>query len=172
MTSDVDTTGLATGWLDRRAYPDLPPEAERALRLAALSWQHEAEAEFQLDRARALAGDHVAVLIAHYRYCLYKHRFEEARVEAVRCLAIAAARLGLPEDFRAVRPDQADFAALEPDVRFWLFTLQAFGYVSIRSGHAAEGRAALEQLSLLDAADQTKTRVLLQVIAAADRPED
>lgn len=88
MASNVPaTTGLATGWLDRRAYPDLHPAAERALRSAALCWQ-------------------------------------------------------------------------------------AYGYVSLRSGHESEGRAALERLSLLDVMDQTKTRVLLDVIATADRPED
>ncbi|HEY0463790.1 MAG TPA: hypothetical protein VGC79_06255 [Polyangiaceae bacterium] len=166
------TTGLATGWLDRRAYPDLHPEAERALRTAALCWHREAEAEEQLGRAAQLAGDHVAVLIADYRYRLYKHRFEQAREAAERCLAAAAARLGLPADFREVRPESADFGALDPDVRFWLFTLQAYGYVLLRCGLREQGRAALERLTLLDATDQTKTRVLLQVISAADRPED
>jgi hypothetical protein len=166
------TTGLATGWLDRRAYPDLHPEAERALRAAALCWHRESEAEAQLERASDLAGEHVAVLIADYRYRLYKHRFEEARQAAERCLAAAAARLGLPADYREVRPEHADFAALDPDVRFWLFTLQAYGYVLLRCGRLEEGRAALEALTLLDATDQTKTRVLLQVIAAADRAED
>ena len=165
-------TGLATGWLERRTYPDLHPEAERALRSAALCWQREAEAERFLERAQQLAGEHVAVLIAQYRYRLYKHRFEEAREAAARCLVAAAQRLGLPADFRAVRPEHADFAALDSDVRFWLFTVQAYGYVSLRSGHHDEGRAALERLSELDKTDQTKTRVLLQVIAAADRSED
>jgi len=112
------------------------------------------------------------VLIAQYRYQLYKHRFEEARAAAARCLAVAAARLGLPNDFREVRPEHADFAAMDADVRFWLFTMQAYGYVSLRSGHPSEGRAALERLSQLDMSDQTKTRVLLQVIETADRPED
>jgi len=170
--SALETTGLATGWLDRRAYPDLHPEAERALRAAALCWHLESEAEEQLGRASKLAGDHVAVLIADYRYRLYKHRFEQARHAAERCLAAAAARLGLASDFREVRPEHADFAALDTDVRFWLFTLQAYGYVLLRCGLREEGRAALERLSLLDATDQTKTRVLLQVIATADHPED
>lgn len=166
------TTGLATGWLDRRAYPDLHPDAERALRAAALCWHRESEAEEQLGRAAELAGDHVAVLIANYRYRLYKHRFEQARDAVERCLAAAAARLGLPADFREVEPEHADFSALDQHVRFWLFTLQAYGYVLLRCGLRQEGRAALERLTLLDTTDQTKTRVLLQVIAAADRPED
>ena len=170
--SEPVTTGLATGWLDRRAYPDLHPDAERALRAAALCWHRESEAEEQLRRAVELAGDHVAVLIADYRYRLYKHRFDEARAAAERCLTAAAARLGLPADFRDVRPEQADFSALDKDVRFWLFTLQAYGYVLLRCGLLEEGRTALERLTLLDATDQTKTSVLLQVIAAADRSED
>ena len=166
------TTGLATGWLDRRSYPDLPPEAERSLRAAALCWQRETEAESHLERARKLAPGHVAVLIADYRFQLYKHRFAEAREAATRCLAAAAHRLQVPADFRQVGPEHAAFSEMDADVRFWLFTLQAYGYVSLRAGDPAEGRAALEHLASLDVADQTKTRVLLQVIVAAGRPDD
>jgi hypothetical protein len=142
------------------------------LRAAALCWHREPEAEEQLRRASELAGAHLAVLIADYRYQLYKHRFERAREAAERCLAAAAARLGLPSNYREVRAEHADFAALDSDVRFWLFTLQAYGYVLLRCGLREEGSAALERLTVLDATDQTKTRVLLDVIVAADRPED
>jgi hypothetical protein len=172
MTDLQATTGLATGWLDRRSYPDLPKEAERALRAAALCWQREVDAEAHLARARELAPGHVAVLIADYRYRLYKHRFAEAREAAVRCLSEAAARLQIPNDFRQVGPGHAAFGEMDPDVRFWLFTLQAYGYVSLRAGHPEEGRAALEHLAALDTADQTKTRILIQVIAAREHPDD
>jgi hypothetical protein len=172
MTDLQTTTGLATGWLDRRAHHDLHPDAERALRSAALCWHRELEAEAHLARATELAGDHVAVLIANYRYRLYKHRFEEARQAAARCLSLAAARLGIPTDFREIGPQHANFASSEPELRFWLFTLQAYGYVSLRAGHAEEGRLALERLATLDTSDQTKTRVLLQVIARAGHSDD
>lgn len=172
MNDPLTTTGIATGWLDRRAYPDLPADAERALRTAALCWHVEPEAELHLARARELAGSHIAVLIAHYRYLLYKHKLLEARDAAERCLRAAAGRVGLPLDFHEVTEKHADFASLDPDMRFWLFTLQAYGYVSLRSGFPAEGRHALERLAALDRADQTKTRVLLQVIDMVGAAED
>ncbi|HET7543755.1 MAG TPA: hypothetical protein VFK05_27970 [Polyangiaceae bacterium] len=172
MTDLQTTTGLATGWLDRRAHLDLHPDAERALRSAALCWHREREAEAYLARATELAGEHIAVLIANYRYRLYKHRFEEARQAAARCLALAAARLAIPADFQQISAGHANFASPDPDVRFWLFTLQAYGYVSLRAGHAEEGRLALERLALLDTSDQTKTQVLLQVISSAGHSDD
>jgi hypothetical protein len=172
MTDLPATTSLATGWLDRRAYPDLHPEAARALRSAALCWHREAEAEAHLNHAMELAGGHVAVLIALYRYRLYQHRFQEAREAAGHCLAAAARRAGLAPEFSDVTAAHADFAGTDPDVRFWLFTLQAYGYVSLCAGFAAEGRRALDRLVVLDTNDQTKTRVLLQMIEAVGRPHE
>jgi hypothetical protein len=172
MKQLTDTTGSATGWLERRAYPDLHPEAERALRAAALCWHEEEEAERYLEQARALASEHVAVLIAHYRFRLYKHRFQAAREAAGQCLVAAARRLGLPSDYTQVTQELARSVGEEADGRFWLFTLQAYGYVSLRAGYSEEGRRALERLVELDVADQTKTRVLLQVMDAVRGAEE
>jgi hypothetical protein len=154
-------------WLDQRTYPDLPTEAERALRLAGLAWHREAEAEAHLARAAELAPDHLAVMVAHYRYHFYKHHYDRAERFARRCLDAVAAKLGIPREFEAVTSDQADFTGDDPLVRFWLFAMQAYGYVLLRLGDDARGRAALEKVTALDAPDKTKTRVLLQVIAQA-----
>jgi hypothetical protein len=157
----------AQDWLAQRHYPDLDPRAERALRAAGLSWQDEAEAERRLAEACALAPEHMAVLVAHYRYHLYKHRFREAERYAAQCLRQAARELALPLDYRTVRAEHADFASSEPRLRFWLFGLQAYGYVLLRCGRRQEGLATLEQLAQIDSTDQTKTRSLLCVIQRA-----
>jgi hypothetical protein len=172
MTDPLPTTGIAASWLDRGTYPDLPAEAERELRAAALCWHREAEAELHLTRARELAGGHIAVLIAHYRYHLHRHELLAAREAAERCLHAAAERVGLPLKFREVTAAHANFASGDPDLRSWLFTLQAYGYVSLRSGFTAEGRRALEQLVALDSTDQTKTRLLLKVIEMVGASQD
>jgi len=172
MTMDKPSTQLGQDWLAQRHYPDLDPRAERALRAAGLSWQDEAEAERKLSEACALAPEHMAVLIAHYRYHLYKHRFEEAERYAAECLRRVACELALPLNYRDVRPQHADFAAPDPRLRFWLFGLQAHGYVLLRCGRRQEGVDTLEHLAALDRTDQTKTRILLEVIHRGSRATD
>ncbi len=162
--------GAETGssWLDQRHYADLDSQAERALRAAGLCWHDETEAERFLGEAESIAPTHIAVIVAQYRYRLYKHRFSEAEQYAARCLSLAASELGLPADYRVVTGAHADFAASEPRVRFWLFALQAYGYVLLRCGRRADGLRALDKVVELDRHDQTKTRILVDVIARAD----
>ncbi|HET8932481.1 MAG TPA: hypothetical protein VFN67_03530, partial [Polyangiales bacterium] len=65
----------------------------------------------------------------------------------------------------------ADFSAMDARVRYWLFGMQALGYVVLRCGRVAEAKALLSKVVELDASDQTKTRVLLGVIENAGRDE-
>lgn len=161
----------SAAWLDQRYHDDLAPGAERAIRAAGQAWDDEAEAERQLGIADLIAPGHLAVLVARYRYNLYKHRYVPAADCAVRVLAAAAERLGIPADWRHVTAADADFAATDPPVRFWLFVLQAYGYVLLRLDRHDEGAAVLQRLHELDVADQTRTRILLQVIARAGADE-
>jgi hypothetical protein len=57
-------------------------------------------------------------------------------------------------------------------VRFWLFALQAYGYVLLRCGRRAEGMFALGKVVELDRTDQTKTRVLVDVIVRTGRDDE
>lgn len=159
-------------WLSQRSYPDLPSEAERELRLAGLSWHAEREAEAHLANAARLAPGHMAVVVAHYRYHFYKHHYPEARQFAGECLSVIGKSLGLPPEVEAVTSAHADFCGDDPEVRFWLFAMQAYGYVLLRLGETEQGQAVLQKVTELDRPDNTKTRVLLQVIAASGADDD
>jgi hypothetical protein len=161
-------------WLEQRHYTDLDPRAERALRSAGLLWHDEARAEQQLSEAADIAPGHMAVTIAHYRYYLYKHRFEEARRYAELCLALSSTELGLPSDPQRVTKAHADFAAADPRLRFWLFALQAYGYVLLRCGQHDAGLCVLGKVVDLDSMDETRTRMLIMVInrSREDRDSD
>jgi hypothetical protein len=156
-----------TSWLEQRHYADLDPRAERALRAAGLCWHDDARARELLREAADVAPGHMAVVVAHYRYHLYKHRFEEARAYAQRCLSLSSAELHLPDDYSIVTSAHANFAAPDPGLRFWLFALQAYGYVLLRCGQREAAMAALGKVVELDGEDQTKSRVLIDVIARA-----
>ncbi|MDE1571093.1 hypothetical protein [Aquabacter sediminis] len=165
----ADSRPNAEAWLEGRYHEDLAPEAERAIRAAGLAWARPQEAERHLAEAERLAGDHLAVMIARYRYALYTHDFATALVQAERVLAAAARRLNIPADWREVRAGDADFSSDAPQVRFFLFVLQAYGYVLLRLDRLEEGTDALRRVTNLDVRDQTRTRILLKVIL--DRAE-
>ncbi len=151
----------------------LPPEAERGLRLAGLAYHDELVAEGHLLDAAAAAPGHVAVLIGLYRFYFYKGRLREALAIARECLVKAAQDNNLSSDWRAVQRDDADFgkyAALRP--RFFLFTLKGYGYLNMRLGQLAEGRAALAKLLELDPTDKLGARVLLGVLDRMGQDDD
>lgn len=171
-SAEASPLAAASRWLDQRHHPDLPVEAERALRQAGLLWHREDEAQAFLARAAELAPGHLAVAIARYRYHFYKHHYPEAAHFAQECLTHVANRLGIPADVLSVTSDHADFTSEDPLIRFWLFGMQAYGYVLLRLGQSARGRAVLEKVVRLDRNDSTKTRVLLTVIDGAGVEED
>ncbi len=87
----------------------LPEAAAIALQEASRA-RGDAQRELAaLMRARALAAEHPAVLIALYRYHFYDHRPRPARDVARQALAVGAAALGLPTVWREV-PAQARWA--------------------------------------------------------------
>ena len=152
---------------------DLPPAAERGLRLAGLAYHDDLAAERHLREAAAAAPGHAAVLIGFYRFYFYKGRLAEALAVAQECLAKSAHDNGLNPDWRQVRRDDADFgnyAALK--ARFFLFTLKGYGYLNMRLGELAEGRAALNKLLELDPTDKLGARVLLGVLERMGQDDD
>jgi Flp pilus assembly protein TadD len=155
-------------WLDQRRIEDLDPRAERALRAAGQHFSSDAVAEQWLAQAADIAPSHPAVLLAFYRYHLYKHRYPEAEVFARKLLAQSADELGLPRNLLDTQSTHADFTSSEPQIRFWLYGMQALGWVVIRDGRLSEGKALMRKVVELDPTDQTKTRVLLQVIEHPD----
>lgn len=131
----------------------LPAPVEQALREAG---QHRADpvrAMAALMRAQLLAPDHPAVLIGLYRHHFYGHRLAPARDIARRALRVGALALGLPEAWREV-PRRALAGARDlPAVRFYLFTLKGYAYLSLRLDDPIEARDALALLRHLDPDD-------------------
>jgi len=143
----------------------LPEMAARHLRLAALAYRDGPAAEAHLLKAQAIAPAHAAVLIGLYRFYFYKHRLADASNVAGICLQKAARDNGLALDWREVRPHHAafgDYAAALP--RFYLFTLKACAYLSMRLGDLAKGRAMTAKLLELDPGDKIGAKVLLGIL--------
>lgn len=150
----------------------LPAEAEQELKLAGLHYTHSQVAESHLRRALAIAPGHFAVEIGLYRFYFYKGRLKEALGVARRCLETSATMIGVDLDWRAVRPEDADFDSYEPLPRFYLFCLKAYAYLNMRLGDLGEGSAAAFKLLLLDPKDRLNGSVLVDVHRRQGQPDD
>lgn len=150
---------------DESGLPLDVPEAARAeLALAGAAWDDGPRAEAHVRAALAAAPDALAVQLGAYKFYLYRHRLEDALPHAAVILSMAARRLQLPHDWRAVAPDHAAFDQIEPWPRLFLQALIATGYALARLGRLDEGREALAKAASLDPQDRFGAGRLIQVI--------
>lgn len=172
MDADFDAAVLGHG---------LPAAAEAALREAGVLRADPSAAMAALMRAQQLAPEHPAVLIALYRHHFYGHRIGPARDIARRALHAGAAALGLASCWRDVPRTPLEGARFDPGVRFYLFALKGYAYLSLRLHDMDEARDALALLRHLDPHDHVGGALLegvrqraLQRTArrAAGLPED
>ncbi len=126
-------------------------------------------AEALLHRAYFLAPEALVVLVALYRYYFYQHRLADALIVADRALRIVGARLGFPPEWTRLHPDFLGQAVLRSMglLRFYLSVLKATGYINLRLGRMAEGRAQIEKLIELDSHDRFGGKALLGVVVEA-----
>ena len=151
----------------------LPREAQAHLDRAAERYHLTDVAETHLFAAEKIAPDHVAVLIALYRFYFYKGRLADAL--DISCAALEKAlRLNvLDHDWRNVRAGDADFSdwgALLP--RFLLFSLKGYAYLNLRLGNLTEGRIAAQKLIELDPRDRIGAQVLIDVLDRMEHLDD
>jgi hypothetical protein len=90
-------------------------------------------------------------------YLLYKlharhGELAQARQAAEKGIAAAAAEAGLDTQWSAVRPGDADFTAPGP-ARFWLFTLKALAFITLRQGERDTSAGIVARLRELDPHD-------------------
>lgn len=164
-TPDFDDAVLGAG---------LPDAAHAALQEAGAHRGDEPRAMAALMRARRLAPDHPAVLIALYRHHFYGHRWAIARDVARQALVAGAAALGLPSVWREVPPAALPGTATDPRTRFYLFALKGYAYLSLRLADPDEATAALALLRRLDPSDHVGGGVLesVRLRAARNAPGD
>jgi hypothetical protein len=131
----------------------LPADVEAALCEAAAHRQDPLQAGAALMRARLLAPEHPAVLIACYRHHFFGHRLGPARDVARQALVVGAQALGLPTVWREVPAQALAGARTDATTRFYLFVLKGYAYLSLRLDEPLEARDALVLLRALDPED-------------------
>jgi hypothetical protein len=110
-------------------------------------------AEWALLRAYLIAPEHLAVVVALYRFFYYRHRYAEALAMADRAILLSSRRLGLSEDWRRLAPADLQQATERStsSTRFLLLALKGAAWLLLRQ---EQPRAALERLAPVQAFDQ------------------
>ncbi|MDO9313437.1 MAG: hypothetical protein Q7T97_02695 [Burkholderiaceae bacterium] len=117
--------------------------------------------------AQAMSPTTLAVYYTLYKHHAGRREFELAERAATRGLAAAATQAGLAADWRAVVPaDGVDFQRNGP-ARFWLFTLKALAFISLRSGDTDLAQALLAQIDRLDSSARVGSDVIAALLASA-----
>ncbi len=147
-----DVLGLLTG--ARQARSD-PAAAERAIK-----------------KALAAAPDDFTARLAAYKFYFYNHRLAEALPHAGFIVRLAARRLNVAPDWRAVRPGDAAFDEMDEAPGVYLQALLAWGYCNARLGVCDEGALAIAKVADLDPGDRFGARRLLKVVETGRAPEE
>lgn len=117
--------------------------------------------------AQACAPQALSVYYLLYKCHAGRRELALAEKAARAGLAEAARQAGLPGDWRTVQPGARDFSGTGPQ-RFWLFTLKALAFITMRSGRADEARALLTQLARLDPQATVGGDVIASLLAGSE----
>lgn len=123
-------------------------------------------AELPLLKAYFLAPQSLNVLVALNRFYYYQHRLEEALAATSKALAIIRPLVSFPEDWRDLQITHITStpAELLTQVRLYLFTLKAIGFLNMRLERLAMSQAIFEKLVSLDSQNRIGAGGLLELV--------
>lgn len=98
-----------------------------------------------------------------YKFYARQADFEQAELVALKGLAVAAQQAHLPDDWRTVTSDMADFTSPGP-ARLWLFTLKALAFIRLRHDDSKSATAYLDKVIHLDPEGGTGAGVIESLI--------
>ena len=144
---------------------NLPPATREKLKEVFAHWNESEKSEAMVREIIDDAPDTLGVRIVAYRFYFYRRRSREAAHWALACLDWLTRRLNLPDDWRQVTPEMADFSHWHAYTRLWLQSLTAYSYNMARLGCEEETLAALDKVETLDPAGKLGAPRLRHVFA-------
>jgi tetratricopeptide (TPR) repeat protein len=123
-------------------------------------------AEFALLKAYFLAPESLNVLVALNRFYYYQHRLEDALSATNKALAVVGPMIAFPEDWRDLQAGHVNEARAESltQVRLYLFTLKAVGFLNMRLDRLDLSQSVFEKLVELDSKDRIGAQGLLDLV--------
>jgi len=124
------------------------------------------EAELPLLKAYFLAPESLNVLVALNRFYYYQHRLEDALTATSKALAVISPIVSFPEDWRELQMSHITHTGVEllTQVRLYLFTLKAIGFLNMRLENLDLSQAIFEKLVALDSKDRIGAQGLLELV--------
>ena len=124
------------------------------------------DAELPLLKAYFLAPQSLNVLVALNRFYYYQHRLEDALQATVKALAVIRPSIGFPEDWRDLQQNHISDTppASLTQVRLYLFTLKAVGFLNMRLHNLDVSQGIFEKLVELDSKDRIGAQGLLELV--------
>lgn len=157
---------IMTGESSDELFGGEPPASVRAL-LREAQQAPRAQVAALLWTAQACAPQALAIYYLLYKNHAGRREFDMAEKAARAGLAEAARQAGLPEDWQQVQPGAADFQGTGP-ARFWLFTLKALAFISMRSECPEAAQAFLSQIMRLDPQASVGGEVIASLLAGSN----
>jgi tetratricopeptide (TPR) repeat protein len=123
-------------------------------------------AELPLLKAYFLAPESLNVLVALNRFYYYQHRLEEALNATLKALAVIRRLLDFPDDWRDLQQSHINDAPTDllTQVRLYLFTLKATGFLNMRLNNLEVSQHIFEKLVGLDSKDRIGAKGLLELV--------
>jgi tetratricopeptide (TPR) repeat protein len=124
------------------------------------------DAELSLLQAYFLAPESLNVLVALNRFYYYQHRLEEALAATTKALVVIRPTIAFPEDWQDVQINHITEAPADllTNVRLYLFTLKAIGFLNMRLENLDLSQAIFEKLVELDSKDRIGAQGLLELV--------
>ncbi|MDD2722888.1 MAG: hypothetical protein PHH59_02540 [Methylovulum sp.] len=124
------------------------------------------DAELPLLQAYFKAPESLNVLVALNRFYYYQHRLEDALAATGKALAVIRPLVDFPEDWRDLSHTHlmATPAVLLTQVRLYLFTLKAIGFLNMRLENLDVSQDIFEKLVELDGKDRIGAQGLLELV--------
>jgi hypothetical protein len=141
---------------------DVPPQVKHLVEEARHATTPE-RALALLWTAQVCAPDCPSLYYLLYKFHARHADFDQAELAALKGLEIAAEQGHLPDDWRVVTSEMADFMSPGP-ARFWLFTLKALAFIRLRQKDPESARAYLNKVHELDPQGGTGADVIESLI--------
>ncbi len=123
-------------------------------------------AELPLLQAYFKAPESLNVLVALNRFYYYQHRLDEALAATMKALAVIRPMLAFPDDWRLLTLTHIETtpSSLLTQVRLYLFTLKAIGFLYMRLNQLTLSQEIFEKLVALDEKNRIGAQALLDLV--------
>ncbi|MGZ8225153.1 MAG: hypothetical protein ACXWT3_00775 [Methylococcaceae bacterium] len=124
------------------------------------------KAELPLLQAYFKAPQSLNVLVALNRFYYYQHRLDDALTATLQALTVIRSKLAFPENWRDLQQRHLTetSVALLTQVRLYLFTLKAVGFLNMRLNNLDVSQDIFEKLVELDSKDRIGAQGLLELV--------